>query len=160
MAHYRYREQFIEAIIKDVEPFCLNKTDTLGLDKAHMEEAQKVEEIFPKVVDLFFNDPTDKIKTIATFKNNIVSEEYLSDHASMVPALKHIVNTILRKSKINLLSSQEKDKEWKEALRISYNSAVRDGVYPNPKIGSTLEHEIATSLTRVAKTGVRLLPHL
>ena len=31
-------------------------------------------------------------------------------------------------------------------MRISYNDAVREGVYPNPKIGSTLEHEIATSL--------------
>ena len=101
MAHYRYKENFIEAITKDVEPFCLSKTDTLGLDKAYMEEAQKVEEIFPKVVDLFFNDPTDKIKTIATFKNNIVSEKHLSDHASMIPALKHIINTILRNSKLN-----------------------------------------------------------
>merc|ERR1712055_303694 len=114
MAHYSYKDSFIEAIIKDAEPFCLSKTDTLGLDKAYMDEAQKVEEIFPKVVDLFFNDPTEKIKTIATFKNNIVSEEYLSDHESMIPAIKQIINTILRNSKINLLSSQEKDKEWKE----------------------------------------------
>ena len=92
---------------------------------------------------MFFTDPTDKIKTIATFKNNIVSEEYLSNHESMVPALKHIVNTILRKSKIHLLSSQEKDKEWREALRDSYNSAVRDRAYPKPKMGSALEHDIA-----------------
>ena len=30
MAHYSYRDSFIEAIIKDSEPFCLSKTDTLG----------------------------------------------------------------------------------------------------------------------------------
>ena len=64
----------------------------------------------------------------------------------MVPALKHIINTILCKSKIHLLSSQEKDKEWREALRDSYNSAVRDGAYPKPKMGSALEHDIATGL--------------
>ena len=99
-----------------VTPLHVITTDTLGLDKAHMEEAQKVEEIFPKVVDLFFNDPTDKIKTIVTFKNNIVSEKHLSDHASMTPALKHIINTILCNSKLN----HKKNKDWKEALRISY----------------------------------------
>ena len=60
----------------------------------------------------------------------------------MIPALKHIINTILRNSKLN----HKKNKDWKEALRISYNDAVREGVYPNPKIGSTLEHEIAPSL--------------
>ena len=109
MAHYRYKEHFIEAIIKDVEPFCLNKTDTLGLDKAHMEEAQKVEEIFPKVVDLFFNDPTDKIKTIVTFKNNKVCEKHLGDHESMIPALKQIINILLRNSKLNT----KKNKDWR-----------------------------------------------
>ena len=64
----------------------------------------------------------------------------------MIPALKHILNTILCKTKVHILSSQEKDKDWREALRYSYNSAVRDGAYPNPKMGSTLEHDIATGL--------------
>ena len=139
MAHYSYRDSFIEAITKDCEPFCLNKTGALGLDNACMDEAQKVEDIFPKVVNLFFNDPTEKIKTIVTFKNNIVSEDYLRNREKMIPALMNIINTILCKTKINLLSSQEKDKEWREALRFSYNSAVRDGVYPKPKMGSPLE---------------------
>ena len=111
-----------------------------------MDDAQKVEEIFPKVVSLLFNDPTDKLKTIVTFKNNVVSEEHLRNHEKMIPALKHILNTILCKTKVHILSSQEKDKDWREALRYSYNSAVRDGAYPKPKMGSTLEHDIATGL--------------
>ena len=60
--------------------------------------------------------------------------------------LKHIINTILRKSKIHLLSSQEGEKEWREALRESYNGAVREGAYPKPQMGSALEHDIAISL--------------
>ena len=40
-----------------------------------MDEAKKVEENFPKVMELFFTDPTEKLKTITTFKNNIVTDE-------------------------------------------------------------------------------------
>ena len=138
MAHYSYRDSFIEAIIKDSEPFCLSKTDALGLDKAYMDETQRVEDNFPKVVNSFFTDPTEKIMTITTFKNNIVSEEYLSNHQSMDSGLKHIINTILRKSKIHLLSSQEEEKEWRKALSESYNGAVREGLTQSPRRAALL----------------------
>ena len=98
------------------------------------------------VVKLFFTDPTEKIKTIITFKHNIVSEEYLCDRNSMDSGLKHIINTILCKTKTYLQSLQEGEKEWGEALRLSYNGAVWEGVYPNPQMGSSLERDIATRL--------------
>ena len=98
------------------------------------------------VVKLFFTDPTEKIRTIITFKHNIVSEEYLCDHKSMDSGLKHIINTILCKTKTYLQSLQEGEKEWGEALRMSYNGAVWKGVYSNPQMGSSLERDIATRL--------------
>ena len=146
MAHYSYKDSFIEAIIGDLESVCRTKTEVQCLDNSYMDEAKKVEENFPKVMDLFFTDPTEKLKTITTFKNNIVSEEYLRDHKSMDAGLKHIINTILSKSKTYLRSFQEGEKEWGQAVRKSYNGAVTEAVYPNPQMGSSLELDIATSL--------------
>ena len=65
MAHSSYKGKYIEAIIEDVEPFCLNKTSIMGIDDACVG-VQSVEESFPKVMNLLFNDPTDKIRTIVT----------------------------------------------------------------------------------------------
>ena len=146
MAHYSYKDSFIEAIIGDIEPFCRTKSAVQGLDCAYMQEAQGVEENFPAVVKLFYTDPTAKIKTIVTFKNNIVSEEYLCDHNSMNSGLMQIINSILYKTKTYLQNPQEGEKEWGEALRFSYNGAVSEGVYPNPQMGSSLERDIATRL--------------
>ena len=64
----------------------------------------------------------------------------------MDSGLKHIINTILCKTKTYLQSHQEGEKEWGEALRLSYNGAVWEGVYPNPQMGSSLERDIATRL--------------
>ena len=146
MAHYSYKDSFIEAVIGDLESFCRTKTDVQGLEDAYMEEAQKVEDNFPKVVNLFFTDPAEKIRTITTFKHNIVSEEYLCDHKSMASGLKHIVNNILMKTKLYLQNHLEEKKEWGEALRKSYYGAVAVGVDPNPTMGSQIERDIATRL--------------
>ena len=99
MAHSSYRDSFIEAVIEDLGSFCRTKTDVQGLEDAFMEEAQKVEDNFPEVMKLLLIDPAEKIRTITTFKHNIVSEEYLCDHKSMASGLKHIVNNILVKTK-------------------------------------------------------------
>ena len=76
MAHSSYKGKYIEAITEDMEPFCLNKTSILGIDNACVG-VQSVEESFPKVMSLLFNDPTDKIKTIVTFQKNMVPEAQL-----------------------------------------------------------------------------------
>ena len=54
MAHSSYKDKFIEAIIEDVEPFCLNKTSVLGINNACDQGVQSVEESFPKVMELVF----------------------------------------------------------------------------------------------------------
>ena len=146
MAHSSYRNLYIDAIIKGCEPFSTNDNDQLCLDNAFVGEDQKVEDKFPKVVDLLLTDPTNKIKTIITFQKNVVSEAYLANHATMVPALKQVLNAILVESKVHHLSTKEQNKGWKEALRYSYLKGVREGACPDHKVGSTLEHEIATKL--------------
>merc|ERR1712082_480047 len=98
MAHSSYKGKYIEAIIEDVEPFCLNKTSIMGIDDACVG-VQSAEESFPKVMNLLFNDPTDKIRTIVTFRNNMVPEAVLRNKSTLIPALKTILDSILIKTK-------------------------------------------------------------
>ena len=87
MAHSSYKSEFIEAIIEDVSPYCLNESCIIkGLDDASID-AQSVEEKFPKVTEALFNDPTDKLRTIATFRNGMAHEQMLRDRSTMLPAL-------------------------------------------------------------------------
>ena len=143
MAHSSYKGKYIEAITEDIEPFCLNKTGNLGIIDA-CEAVQSVEESFPKVMNLFFNDPADKIKTIVTFRNYRVNEGLLKNQELLVPALKAILGSVLVKTKLHTLVNENEGMVWKEALKIQYDDAVREGV--NPGMGSNLEHEISTSL--------------
>ena len=62
----------------------------------------------------------------------------------MIPALKTILVTILVKTKVHTVIKETEGIDWREALKVQYNDAVREGV--KPELGSTLEHEIATSL--------------
>ena len=95
MAHYSYRDTFMEAVIVDLGSFCRTKTDVQGLEDTYMEDDHKVEDNFPEVVKVLFTDPVEKLTTITTFQNNIVTEDYLCDHKSMASGLKHIINNIL-----------------------------------------------------------------
>ena len=98
MAHSSYKGKFIEAIVEDVEPFCLNQPSVKGIDDACMG-VQSVEENFPKVIDLLFNDPMDKLRTIVTFWNDMVPEATLRNKSILIPALKTILTSILTKTK-------------------------------------------------------------
>ena len=114
MAHYSYRDTFMEAVIIDLGSFCRTKTDVQGLEDAFMEDDHNVEDNFPEVVKVLFTDPVEKLTTITTFQHNIVTEEYLCDHKSMASGLKHIMNNILMKTKLYLQNSGEGKKEWVE----------------------------------------------
>ena len=143
MAHSSYRGQYIEAIIEDVEPFCLNNIGIMGIDDA-IRGVQSVEESFPKVMNLLFNDPIDKLRTIVTFRNNMVPEAVLRNKSTLIPALKTILDSILIRTKKHTFAHESDGMVWKEALKVQFDEAVRKGV--NPEMGSYLEHEIATGL--------------
>ena len=142
MAHSRYKNEFIEAMIEDVSPYCLNESCIIkGLDDASID-AQSVEEKFPKVTEALFNDPTDKLRTIATFRNGMAHEQMLKDRSTMLPALQTILRSILTITKDHSFSRDGKN--WKEVLKAKFDEAVTLGVTPG--IGSNLEHLIATGL--------------
>ena len=42
MAHYHYKESFLEAVTVDLGSFCRTKTDILSIDDAFMEDEHKV----------------------------------------------------------------------------------------------------------------------
>ena len=146
MAHYNYKESFLDAVTVDLESFCRTKTNILSIDDAFMEDDHKVEDIFPEVWKCFFTDPVQKIRTITCFKNNLVTEEYLSDHQSMASGLKHVINSILIKTKLHFQTLQEEEKDWRVAMRKSFYNAVSAAVTPNTVWGSHIEHDIATRL--------------
>merc|ERR1712055_65485 len=114
-----------------------------GIDDASIG-VQTVEESFPKVMDLLFNDPMDKLRTIVTFRNDMVPEATLRNKSILIPALKTILTSILTKTKTYTFANESTGMEWKEALNVRFDEAVRLGV--NPGMGSSLEHEIATGL--------------
>ena len=143
MAHSSYKSKFIKAIVEDVEPFCLNQPCVKGIDDACIG-VQSVEENFPKVIDLLFNDPMDKLRTIITFWNNMVPEATLRNKSILIPALKTILTSILTKTKTYTFANESAGMEWKEALNVRFDEAVHLGV--NPGIGSNLEHLLATGL--------------
>ena len=58
-----------------------------------------------------------------------------------------ILTSILTKTKMYLFLDTKEEKDWREALKLLYNDAVRDGAISKPVIGSSLEHEIATGLS-------------
>merc|ERR1711888_271071 len=143
MAHSSYKGKFIEAIVEDVEPFCLNQPSVKGIDDA-CKGVQSVEENFPKVIDLLFNDPIDKLRTIVTFRNDMVREATLRNKSILIPALQTILTSILIKTKTFTFANESTGMEWKEALNVRFDEAVHLGV--DPGIGSNLEHLIATGL--------------
>ena len=55
MAHYSYKDSFIEAIIGDLEPFCRTRTDVQGLDCAYMQEAQGISFSKTKGLSVLYN---------------------------------------------------------------------------------------------------------
>ena len=111
-----------------------------------MEDEHKVEDLFPEVWKCFFTDPFQKTRSITCFKNNLVTEEYLSDHQKMASGLKHILNTILIKTKIAFQNLKEEEKDWSVAMRKSYHNALSVAVTPDAVWGSTIERDIATRL--------------
>ena len=74
----------------------------------------------------------------------MVHEAQLRDKVTLIPALKTILNSILTKTKEHTFAKESEGMDWKEALKVQFDEAVRKGV--NPGMGSNLEHEIATSL--------------
>ena len=143
MAHSSYKSEFIEAIIEDVSPFCLDQSCIKGIDDA-IVGVQSVEENYPTVIGLLFNDPTDKLRTIATFRNGMVHEPMLRDRLTLLPALQTILTNILIKTKTFTFANDSTGMDWKEALKIRFDEAVQHGVAPG--IGSNLEHLLATGL--------------
>merc|ERR1712030_316253 len=143
MTHSSYKGEYIKAIQEDMEPFCLNKTGMVGIDDASVG-VQTVEESFSKVMNLLFNDPTDKLRTIVTFRDEMVPEATLRNRSVLIPALKTILTRILHKTKSHFFANKSAGMEWKEAVNIQFDEAVRLGI--NPGMGSSLELEIATGL--------------
>merc|ERR1711888_422525 len=143
MVHSSYKSKFIKAIAKDVTPFCLNQPCIKGIDDACIG-VQSVEENFPTVIELLFNDPTDKLRTIVTFRNGMVPEETLRNRSLLLPALQTILSSILIKTKTFTFANESTGMDWKEALNVRFDEAVHLGV--DPGIGSNLEHLIATGL--------------
>merc|ERR1711888_85242 len=133
MVHSSYKSKFIKAIAKDVTPFCLNQPCIKGIDDACIG-VQSVEENFPTVIELLFNDPTDKLRTIVTFRNRSL----------LLPALQTILSSVLIKTKTFTFANESTGMDWKEALNVRFDEAVHLGV--DPGIGSNLEHLIATGL--------------
>jgi len=74
----------------------------------------------------------------------MVHEGQLKNQEFLVPALKAILGSVLVKTKLHTLVNENEGMVWKEALKIQYDDAVREGV--NQRMGSNLEHEISTSL--------------
>ena len=143
MAHSSYKSKFIKAIIDDISSFCTDTSCVKGIDDAIMG-VQTVEENYPTVIGLLFNDPTDKLRTIVTFRNEMVQEHMLRDSANLLPALQTILITILEKTKYNAFDNENIVMDWKEALRLRFDEAVELGAAP--EIGSNLEHLLATGL--------------
>ena len=131
MAHYHYKESFLEAVTVDLGSFCRTKTDIQSIEDAFMEDEHKVEDLFPEVWKCFFTDPFQKTRSITCFKNNLVTEEYLSDHQRMASGLKHILNSILIKTKITFQNLKEEEKDWSVAMRKSYHNALSVAVTPD-----------------------------
>merc|ERR1711891_106697 len=104
-----------------------------GIDNAIMG-VQSVEENYPRVIGLLFNDPSDKLRTIVTFRNEMIQEHVLEDRANLLPALKTIPTTILEKTKYNAFDNENIVMDWKEALRLRFDEAVELGAAP--EIGS------------------------
>ena len=143
MAHSSYKSQFIQALYDDISPFCTNETVLEGIDKA-LNGVQSVEDSFPKVIELLFNDPDDKIKTIITFRKVMVDEQVLGDRATMLPALQTILTHILEKTKFQYFHTLGREGDWKVALLTKFDEAVELGAAP--ELGSILEHKLATGL--------------
>ena len=142
MAHSSYKSKFIQAIIDDISSFCTDTSCLRGIDKAIMG-VQSVEENYPRVTELLFNDPSDKLRTIVTFRNEMIQEHRLKDR-NLLPALKTILTIILEKTKYNAFDNENIVMDWKEALRLRFEEAVELGAAP--EIGSNLEHRLATGL--------------
>ena len=143
MAHSSYKSEFIKAIIEDVSPFCLEQSCVKGIDDA-IVGVQSVDENYPSVIGLLFNDPADKLRTIVTFRNEMVQEHMLRDRLNLLPALQTILTSILLKTKAFTFANENTGMDWKEALKIRFDEAVHHGVAPG--IGSNLEHLLATGL--------------
>ena len=119
MAHNKYQDHFLDAVTVDLESFCSSKLDILGIENAWIDDGHNVEDKFPEVCKYFFTDPVEKIMTITSFHNNIVTEEYLSNHHRMASGLRIVLNTILTKTKIFFKSQLQEKKDWKVAMRKS-----------------------------------------
>ena len=143
LAHSSYKGEFIEAIIEDVSPFCLNHPGVKGIDDA-IVSIQSVEDNYPTVIERLFNDPTGKLRTIVTFRSDMVQELMLRDRLTLVPALQTILTNILIRTKTFSYANETTGMDWKEALKIRFDEAVHHGVAPG--IGSNLEHLLATGL--------------
>ena len=70
MAHSSYKSEFIKAIIGDILSFCTDTSCVKGMDDAIIG-VLSVEENYPTVIGLLFNDPADKLRTIVTFRNEM-----------------------------------------------------------------------------------------
>ena len=143
MAHSSYKSEFIEALIEDISPFCTDTTCKEGINDA-ITGVLSVEESFPKVIGKLLNDPAGKLRTIVTFRNDMVREHMLRDRSKLLPALQTILTSILEKNKYNAFDNDNIVMDWKEALKLRFDEAVELGAAP--EIGSNLEHLLATGL--------------
>ena len=121
-------------------------TGYLELDNAWLKDDHEVEEKFPEVCCNFYSNPVLTIRTITTFQNNIVTEEYLSDHIRMNSGLRNVLNAILHATKTTFESQLEGDKDVIAAMRKSFISAVSAAATPHLAWGSELERDIAIRL--------------
>ena len=74
----------------------------------------------------------------------MIQEHMLEDRVNLLPALKTILIIILEKTKYNAFDNEKIVMDWKEALRLRFEEAVKLGAAP--EIGSNLEHRLATGL--------------
>ena len=136
MAHKTYQDPFEDAVSVDLESYCSSKIDIWSLDKAWLNDDHEVEERFPEVCKYFYSDPVTKIRTITSFQNNIVTEEYLSDHHRMNSGLRVVLNAILAKTKTTFSSQLEENKDVTAAMVKSFYSAVSAAATPHMAWGS------------------------
>ena len=105
--------------------------DTWSLYNIWLSDNHEVEEKFPEVCKTFYSDPVLTIRTITSFQNNIVTEEYLSDHHRMNSGLRAVLNAILLKTKTTFESQLEENKNVTAAMRKSFLSAVSAAATPH-----------------------------
>ena len=146
--HKTYQDAFMTSVSVDLESYCKSQTDTWSLDTIWLKDDPEVEEKFPDVCCNFYSNPVLTISTIHTFHDNIVTEEYLSDHCRMNGGLLKILNSILTETKKTFESQLEGNKDVIAAMRKSFIPAVYAAAAPYQMWGSELECDVAIRLNR------------